>query len=423
MMWSEFYLVVSGLMTLVLLIVAFPWLRSKNHAKADSLSNTQIVKQRLQELDREEREGLISADDKAQAVNELKVALVDESAFTSQKTGTAWLPLAVGATIAIATAVSVYAHVNQLAKVKHASDAMAALPELSQQLATGNGNNLSQQDMISLALALRQQIRSVPEDDSGWMVYGRLMLSLGQEVQAIEAIERAVNLAPDKKANAISLAQALMTTGDVNNLSRAQGILANLLQENAENDNLALMMAVVSAQLGDLENTAFYYNQVKSKLPQDSELAQSLVSRIAELEGQVEKVTFSQPGNQAVDDAGQGNTAFSIAIDVSEAARASLPPKGFLVVFAQDADSQNRMPAAVVKQPLSSFPLIVELTADNAMMPQFTIDSLNNVKLTARISEDENVAVAAGEWEGSVTSTVSKGQNTEISITINKELQ
>ena len=423
MMWSEFYLVVSGLMTLVLLIVAFPWLRSKNHAKADSLSNTQIVKQRLQELDREEREGLISAGDKAQAVDELKVALVDESAFASQKTGTAWLPLAVGATIAIATAVSVYAHVNQLAKVKHASDAMAALPELSQQLATGNGNNLSQQDMISLALALRQQIRSVPEDDSGWMVYGRLMLSLGQEVQAIEAIERAVNLAPDKKANAISLAQALMTTGDVNNLSRAQGILANLLQENAENDNLALMMAVVSAQLGDLENTAFYYNQVKSKLPQDSELVQSLINRIAELEGQVEEATFSQSGPRTTVESSQGMTEFSITISLSEAASVSLPPEGFLVVFAQDADSQNRMPAAVVKRPLSSFPLTVNLTVENAMMPQFTLDSLENVKLTARISEDENVAVAAGEWEGSVQSKVSKGRNTAISITINKELQ
>ena len=258
MMWSEFYLVISGLITLILLIVAFPWLRSKNHAKADSLSNTQIVKQRLQELDREEREGLISAGDKAQAVDELKVALVDESAFASQKTGTAWLPLAVGAVIAIATAVTVYSHVNQLAKVKQASDAMAAQTELSQQLAAGNGSNLTQQDMINLALALRQQLRFMSEDDSGWLLFGRLMLSLGQEVQAIEAIERAVDLAPDKKANAISLAQALMTTNDVNNLSRAQGILANLLQGNAENDNLALMMAVVSAQLGDLENTAFY---------------------------------------------------------------------------------------------------------------------------------------------------------------------
>jgi len=180
---------------------------------------------------------------------------------------------------------------------------------------------------------------------------------------------------------------------------------------------------VVSAQLGDLENTVTYYNQVKSKLPQDSELVQNLVSRIAELEGQVEKVAFSQRGDQAVADTGRGNTAFLITIDLSEAARASLPSKGFLVVFAQDADSQNRMPAAVVKQPLSSFPLTVNLTVENAMMPQFTLDSLENVKLTARISEDENVAVAAGEWEGSVQSKVSKGRNTAISITINKELQ
>ena len=55
MSWSEFYIIVSGLITLVLLIVAFPWLRNKNHAKQDSLSNTQIVKQRLAELDRETR--------------------------------------------------------------------------------------------------------------------------------------------------------------------------------------------------------------------------------------------------------------------------------------------------------------------------------------------------------------------------------
>ena len=163
------------------------------------------------------------------------------------------------------------------------------------------------------------------------------------------------------------------------------------------------MMAVVSAQLGDLENTAFYYNQVKSKLPQDSELAQSLVSRIAELEGQAEEATFSQSGPRTTVESSQGMTEFSITISLSEAASVSLPPEGFLVVFAQDADSQNRMPAAVVKRPLSSFPL--------------------TVNLTARISEDENVAVAAGEWEGSVQSKVSKGRNTAISITINKELQ
>ena len=59
MSWSEFYLIVSGLITLVLLIIAFPFLRNKNHAKRDSLSNTQIIRQRLLELEREVKEGLI----------------------------------------------------------------------------------------------------------------------------------------------------------------------------------------------------------------------------------------------------------------------------------------------------------------------------------------------------------------------------
>ena len=59
MSWAEFYLIVSGLITLVLLIVAFPFLRNKKHAKQDSLSNTQIIRQRLVELEREVKEELI----------------------------------------------------------------------------------------------------------------------------------------------------------------------------------------------------------------------------------------------------------------------------------------------------------------------------------------------------------------------------
>ena len=117
MSWSEFYIIVSGLITLVLLIIAFPWLRSKNHAKQDSLSNTQIVKQRLVELEREVQEGLISEHDKRQAVDELKLALVDESAFESHKTGNAKLPLVIGGVLALVCGIVVYAQVNQMGRV------------------------------------------------------------------------------------------------------------------------------------------------------------------------------------------------------------------------------------------------------------------------------------------------------------------
>ena len=436
MSWSEFYIIVSGLITLVLLIVAFPWLRNKNHAKQDSLSNTQIVKQRLAELDREVQEGLISEHDKRQAVDELKLALVDESAFQSHKTGNAKLPLAIGAVLAIACGVIVYAQVNQMGRVTQASQAIEALPELSQQLASGNANNLTQQDIASLALAIRQRLREEPEDDTGWMYFGRLMLSIGQEVQAIEAIDKAVSLAPSNSANRITLAQALMTTGDVNNLERALSILLGLLNDNPANDNLALMMAVVSAQLGDLENTQRFYKQVEGKLPADSDMAQRLVARIKELQGNTSEMVALQntaaeitdtsiaqdASSEAKNTNSEAQTGFNITVNLSDDASIEAPKDGFLIVFAQDANSDNKMPAAVVKLPIEDFPVSVTLTTENAMMPQFTLATLSDVVVTARLSKDGNVAVAKGEWQGSVSASVTANEISSLSVIIDKEL-
>jgi len=435
MSWSEFYIIVSGLITLVLLIVAFPWLRNKSHAKQDSLSNTQIVKQRLAELDREVQEGLISEHDKRQAVDELKLALVDESAFQSHKTGNAKLPLAIGAVLAIACGVIVYAQVNQMGRVAQAAQAIEALPELSQQLASGNANNLTQQDIASLALAIRQRLREEPEDDTGWMYFGRLMLSIGQEVQAIEAIDKAVSLAPSNSANRITLAQALMTTGDVNNLERAQSILLGLLNDNPANDNLALMMAVVSAQLGDLENTQRFYKQVEGKLPADSDMAQRLVARIKELQGNASVMAALQNTAAEITDTSTAQNASSEAKNASSEAQSDsseaqtgfnittkAPKEGFLIVFAQDANSDNKMPAAVVKLPIEDFPVSVTLTTENAMMPQFTLATLSDVVVTARLSKDGNVAVAKGEWQGSVSASVTANEISSLSVIIDKEL-
>ena len=409
-----------------MLIIAFPWLRQKNHAKQDSLSNTQIVKQRLAELEREVSEGLITEHDKRQAVDELKLALVDESAFETKQKGGAKLPIAIGGVIAIAAGAIVYSQVNQMQRITQASEAVDALPTLSQQLANGNANNLSQKDIANLALAIRQRLREEPDDDTGWMYFGRLMLSIGQEVQAIEAIDRAVSLSPDNTNNRITLAQALMATGDVNNLERAQRVLLSLLSNNPENDNLALMAAVVSAQLGDLENTKRYFAQVESKLSPGSDMTVRLRSRISELESQSLNIPDANDDNASEQDdtsvASASATGFSVTVSMSASAKENAPKRGFLIVFAQDATSGNKMPAAVLKMPIQDFPLTVQLTTDNAMMPQYTLASLSSAKITARLSLDGDVSVSEGEWEGTTLSPVVSGQISSLNVTVDKEL-
>ncbi len=414
MSWSVFYLIVSALLTLVVLLIVAPWFLRRQHAKADYLSNTQIVRQRLNELQREREEGLISDSDKVQAEQELKLALVDESAFIQQKRKGARLPLLVGAIVAITAGTTVYLNVNQLEKVSRAQQAIDNLPALSDRLARGEMSEFTQQDVADLALAIRQRLRHSPEDDRGWMYLGRLMMSLGQSAQAQEAVERAVSLAPTRQENRITLAQMLMSSGDAQQLARAQTLLSGLLKESPDNNNLALMMAVVSAQLGDLQQTQHYYAQVKDKLPQGSDIAASLRSRIATLTAQTQEA----PSPSVT----PSKTGFTVTVDAAKEARDALPDTGYLIVFAQDANSDNRMPAAVIKVPLSSFPTTVQLNAENAMMPQYTLQHLDKVRITARVSLDGDVAPAKGEWQGEAIRDVEAGQTPSLTITINKEL-
>ncbi len=56
------------------------------------------------------------------------------------------------------------------------------------------------------------------------------------------------------------------------------------------------------------------------------------------------------------------------------------------------------------------------------MMPQFTLATLSDVIVTARLSEDGDVAVSQGEWQGSVNASVTINELSSLSIIIDKEL-
>ena len=73
---------------IVLLLVAagfvvFPWL-VEGRKRQDTLTNTRLIRQRLLELEREEREGLLSHQDRLETEKDLKIALLDEQDSQTQ---------------------------------------------------------------------------------------------------------------------------------------------------------------------------------------------------------------------------------------------------------------------------------------------------------------------------------------------------
>ena len=81
------------------------------------------------------------------------------------------------------------------------------------------------------------------------------------------------------------------------------------------------------------------------------------------------------------------------------------------------------MPAAVVKMPLGEFPVVVELSNDNAMTSSYTLSQLQQAKLVARVSIDENgTEVREGDFQGELIVTLKADQATQETITIDREI-
>lgn len=421
MSWPLFYLVVAGLVIALVVVVSLPWIRVRNQRAIDQLRNAQIVKQRLAELEREAEEGLISQTDKQQAIEELKIALVDETNRDSgqQSTRSHWA-LITGVAIALAVAVPVYYRANHIAEVKQLATATESVAELSEKLiAVANGEaQITPEEMQLLTLAIRQRLRDTPDDQQAWLNLGRLYLGIGFSEQSVQSFEKAFQLAPEDPSTRLNYAQSLMLSGTDENLQQAKRLLAFELEQQPDNDNVILMLTVVTAQLGELQVAENYFAQIATKLSPESQMFQTIVARLDELRGRPSS-QFAQPQSETE----ATLTGFDVMVDIDEGLQDKLPTQGFLFVFAQDANSQMRMPAAVVKLPLAQLPTSVRLTEQNAMLADYNLLSIERARLIARISEDENVEAVIGELQGMTEIAVKSGHIEQVSIILNQEIQ
>ncbi|MEP2651785.1 MAG: c-type cytochrome biogenesis protein CcmI, partial [Paraglaciecola sp.] len=74
------------------------------------------------------------------------------------------------------------------------------------------------------------------------------------------------------------------------------------------------------------------------------------------------------------------------------------------------------------KIPLGEFPVTIELSNENAMLPNYTLSQLNDVKIVARISADEDVTQSQGDLQGERLITLSNEKQTNETIQIDRIL-
>lgn len=397
-----------GVALLVLVASGFiliPWFFSKNRHQQDVLSNTQVVRQRLQELERELTEDLLSAEDKATAEKELKLALVEEVGESEQQTSNAKMPLWLGGGLTLILGISIFQYANQVEQLQRWDASMENIAELAQRIVIEGDTSVGRAELEDFALAIRTKLIEKPDDVTGWLLLGRLYSSLNQAESALQAFEQGYQLDPNHQGLLSSYGQTLVMTGQESYMRQGENLLLRLIQLDPTNADALGLLAVISTQLGENDTAIARWTQLKALMPQGEPMRAEVDKRIASLSGTE-----------------GGNTSVSIKVVLADELKEKLPEEGYLFVFAQDASGEVRMPAAVVKSKLSELPVTVTLSDANAMMPTYKLSQLTETRLVARISEDENVAQDVGELQGEIVVTLLKGGNLEKNITIDKEL-
>jgi cytochrome c-type biogenesis protein CcmI len=422
---SIFFLGAAIFVVIALLFIFFPWMKHPRGLSKDTLSNTSLIKQRLGELETEQQQGLLTNSDRIQSENELKLALLDEVKPNEVESPTAYTAIITGATVSLVVGVGVYWYSNQLGQINHWYEAKGQTSEFGQRMLAGD-QTLNLNDLETFALGLRTKLVEKPEDAVGWMLLGRVLGAINRVESAIQAFEKSLQYDPNNTTTLSSYAQALLMTRQEPQLLQAKKTLLQILRLEPNNTNAMGVLAVVASELGDKSLALYNWQSLLKFVPESDPNYATITQRIGQLKGELGQ-SAAPPSQASVvvspQNAGlEGQTRVAITVNVSDELKAQLPAKGYLFVFAQESTGKVRMPAAVVKMPLADFPVVVELSDRNAMMANYTLSQLEQVKLVARISVDENVAQSSGEMQGEWLATLSDKNLTQETITIDKLL-
>ncbi len=398
------------------LFVILPYFFRSNF-KSYQVTNSKILKQRLVELEQEVSQGVISEKDKDAAIKELKLALYNETYETKEsKVDGLSVPFSkvmLAAIPAIVLGGLVYFLSSHYSGLKEYSDVINSTDALLDKIQT-NPQDVTPNDYAKYAVIIRKRLREFPEDEKGWQLLGQVYLAIGRVEESIAAYEKAIDLTPGDDELRFKYVNALITSGTDNSLGNAMSQINYLITRDAGNRDYRLMKTVVATQLGDTQTAGENFAMIKDQLSPQSNFYQSLVAQLRNI-GVSEEFLGS-----AVAVTG---TSIAVTVNLLDELKSNLPENGYLIVFAQDANGESRAPLAVKRLSLSEFPLELNLSLSDAMIPSLNLDTVDQVKLTARVSKDQDVMPSEGELEGTVNPVLlNKGESVSVSIVINQEI-
>jgi cytochrome c-type biogenesis protein CcmH len=257
---------------------------------------------------------------------------------------------------------------------------------------------------------LEDRLRESPADRDGWLVLGRAYSSRHRYYRAADAFERALDLTGGENVDAMLGLGESLALADQSALAGHAGQLLDRAATLEPTNPRALWWGGAAAyQRNDLAAARDRWQRFLATNP-PADIAQILKVKIAEIDQQLGPAGGA-PAHSAA------GARVRVRIDIARELKSA---QGMLFVLARHPGEAGP-PLAVKRLPLGAWPLEVELTEADSMMPGRALSANDEVQVVARISRSGTAAPSSGDSYGEVRYRV--GRDGVIALKIDKRVE
>ena len=257
----------------------------------------------------------------------------------------------------------------------------------------------------AMTAKLAARLAKEPNDLDGWLMLGRSYSQLQQFELAIRAYQRADRLAEGKSIEAVFGVADILVALDMEELrGRAGRLYERALELDPASEKAMFYSAFAALGRGESASARERFERILAANPRED--IRALVQQgLARLDGAAEG---EKPA--AADDA-----RVAVRVSLAPALEKLVPANAVLFVAARDPKSPGP-PFAVKRLPASRFPVVVELTAADAMLESRRISTGQTLEIVARIALGGTPTATRGDPFGQVGYHVGKDGRLDIVI-------
>jgi len=417
-----FWIIAIAMVVMALVFLLRPLLHESNKNDIDrTAQNVAITKERLNELKVELEKNTITQEEYEQTKEELEQSLLNdveessrEKSSVNNQSFTKMARYIVIISVPV-LALSLYAILGQPELIEGVKK-QAAIPAGHGSASNGDAELGTVDQMIE---RLAAKLKENPNNAEGWFLLARSYMSMNRYKEAIAALEKTNQLAPNTPAVMLRYADALTMVNGGQISGKPFELIKKAVAIKPDDPTGLWLIGMGYEEQGDYKKAISYWNLLLPLL-QDEKSTNEVQNLIRQAKNKAGINTGDSSTPKVVTTEKKSTTPLRVSVSIDKNKLKGVSMTDTVFIFAKAA-SGPPMPLAVVRKQVRDLPLEVTLDDSMAMMPSMKLSNFKKVQVVARISKSGSPKAQSGDLQ-SVVQIVTSDQKEQIKLIINKVL-